>query len=652
MSDHTNPPYGGQPGGGTPGGNGPYGGQPGPGHPGANQPGPNQPGPYGPPAGQPGSYGPPAGQPGSYGPGQPGQPGPYGPPAGQPGSYGPPQGQPNPYGQGAPGQYGQPGQYGPGPGQPGGPGQYGPGAGQPGGPGQYGGASGTPYGQMEQGGFGPGGPGGPHLQQWQPEPRKRRGKLVPIIAALAVFIVAGGGAAFAYSRLSGGGDQPEAVLPGNAVAFARVDLDPGAGQKVAALRFMMKFPSVKDKIGITSDNDDLRERLFEFVKKESGDDLADVDFKKDVDPWLGDRAGVVAVPAGEDRKPNPIVAVQIKDEGKAKAGLDKLFAKEDPEDRPGMAFNGDYVLLAEDQAAADKAVADGKNNPLANNAEFKKSMDELGEQGFASFWIDGKGMAELAKKELKQGNLKVTSGSFAAALRFDDQHVELKGVGHADTTATHAPMTGSASTTVKSLPTSTAAAIGIGSGDSLIGQVWAELQKLSGDEFNPSEMAKGFAEQYGLSLPNDIKVLLGKSFAVSLDKSTEGDPKVAAKSKTDPGKAAEVADKLLGIARKEGNFDVPIAKAQNSDTLVVATSQAYADEVLKDGGLGASEAFKQAVPDTDNAIVLAYVDFEALAGFAPRQLDNPDVKALKSAGMVARLTPDGKSDFTLRVVAK
>lgn len=661
MSDHTNPPYGGHPGGGNPGGTSPYDAQPGAGRPGAgypnaNQPGPNQSGAGYPGANQPGPYGPPANQPGSYGPGGPVQPGPYGPPAGQapygqggPGQPGPGQyGAPSHPGAPATGAPGHPGQYGPG--QYGGqPGQYGPGQyGQPGGPGQYGGASGTPYGQVEQGGFGPGGPGGPHLQQWQPEPRKRRSKLVPLIAALAVFIVAGAGGAFAYSRLNGGGDQPDAVLPGNAVGYARVDLDPGAGQKVAALRFMMKFPSVKDKVGITSDNDDLRLKLFEFIKKESGEDLADVDFKKDVDPWLGDRAGVAAVP-GDGKDPEPIVAVQIKDEAKAKAGLEKLFAKQD---KPGMAFNGDYVLLAEDQATADKAVADGKNNPLANNAEFKKSMDELGESGFASFWIDGKGMAALAAKELKQGDLKITSGSFAAALRFDGDYVELKGVGHGDPTATKGPMTGSASSTVNSLPATTAAAIGIGSGDSLIGQIWAQLQKVSSDKFNPSEMARGFAEQYGLVLPDDLKVLLGKSFAVSLDKSSEGGPKVAVKSNTDPAKAAAVADKLLGIARNQGNLDVPVVKAQDSDTLVLATSKAYALEVLKDGGLGESEGFKKAVPDTDNAIMLAYVDFDALVAFNPRHLDTPDFKALKSAGMVSRQTADGDAEFTLRVVAK
>lgn len=214
------------------------------------------------------------------------------------------------------GQAGQQGPTGPGPGwspagQPygGQPGDGQPYAGQP------------PYGGPQQG-FPP--------AQWQPEP-KRRGKLIPLIAALAVLIVGGGGGAFAYSRLNGG-DQPSAVLPGTAVAYARVDLNPSAGQRVAALRFLMKFPSVRDKIGLTSDNDDLRQKLFELFKKNAGDDLAEVDFDRDVKPWLGDRLAVAAVPSADAGKPDPVIAVQVKDEDKARAGLEKLFAsaKESP----------------------------------------------------------------------------------------------------------------------------------------------------------------------------------------------------------------------------------------------------------------------------------------------------------------------------------
>ena len=205
MSDNNYPPYGGQPGG--PGDQ--PGGQPDP-YRRPQQSGPQQ-NPYG---GQPGPQQNPYQQPNPYGPQQGGPQQQY-PPQG--GSYGPPPGQQ---------QYGQPGQQ-----------QYGQQYGQQ--PGQYG--------QPPQG------PDYGHPQQFEPAPKKRRGKLIPLIAALAVLLVAGAGGAFAYSRLAGGGDQPATVLPSTAVAYARIDLDPSAGQKVNAIRFLMKFPSVKEQMGLSSD---------------------------------------------------------------------------------------------------------------------------------------------------------------------------------------------------------------------------------------------------------------------------------------------------------------------------------------------------------------------------------------------------------------
>ncbi len=183
--------------------------------------------------------------------------------------------------------------------------------------------------------------------------------------------------------------RPACCRP-TAVAYARIDLNPSAGQRVAALRFLMKFPSAKEKIGLTSDNDDLRQKLFDLIKKDAGDDLADVDFEKDIKPWLGDRAGVAAVPSDGD-KVEPVVAVQVKDEGKATKGLDKLFAKED--DAPKRAFAEGYVLLADEQSALDSAVAASKGSSLEDNDKFDKDMSALGEQGFASFWADTKGLA-------------------------------------------------------------------------------------------------------------------------------------------------------------------------------------------------------------------------------------------------------------------
>jgi hypothetical protein len=597
-------------------------------------------------------------QPNPYG-GEPPQPNPYGEQPQRPGYAGQPE--PGQHGQPQPGQYGQPqpGQYSqPQPGPPyggnGQPGPYGPTGQQPGpygqqrGQGPYGGA-GQPgqFGQAQYGGP-PHGPEFSETLQWQPEP-KRRGKLVPLIAVLAVLMVVAAGGAFAYSRINGG-DQPAAVLPGNALAYARVDLNPSAGQRVAALRFLMKFPSVKDQIGLTSDNDDLRQKLFELIKKDAGDNLSDVDFDKDVKPWLGDRAGVAALPGTDRDAPDVVFAVQVKDQNKAKAGLDKLF--NDEKDKPGVAFTGKYAILADSQAKVDSAVAASKDSPLQDNNKFDTDMSALGEQGFASFWADTKALGELSGAKLtNEQRAMLPQGSAAAALRFDAQYVELKGVVHGDKTLKAGKA--DAGNVVSTLPDSTAGALAISDGETLISTIWEQLDKsMSGTGMKLDDLTKNFTDQYGLTLPDDLKPLLGKNLAVVVDKDSSDTPKIAARMETDPAKAEQIVDKVTGLIRRRTSSNVPIEKAKDGDTLVVATDKAYAEQVLKGGNLGETGNFKQAVPDTKGAVMLGYVDFEAAGSLTGQVADNKDLAALRSAGYVIRVTGDGEAEFTLRVVAK
>ncbi|WP_410787701.1 DUF3352 domain-containing protein [Kribbella sp. C-35] len=599
-------------------------------------------------------------QPPTY-PGAGGQQPQYGPPQGQnpqgqnpwpqqgqqPGLQRGPQG-PQPGQQGYPQQHPQQGQQYGGP-QQGGP-QYGGapygqgGYGQPGEPSQPGQAS---YEQMHVGGQPPQGPGYGGPQQWQPEPKKKRGKLIPIIAALAMVLVVAGGGIFAYGKLGGGGKQPSDVLPGTAVGYVRVDLNPSAGQKVAAIRFMMKFPSVKDNLGLTSDQDDLKQKLFEQIKKSAGDDLAAVDYDKDIKPWLGDRAGFAALPPAEGKdEPVPVVAVQIKDEDAATKGMDKLLANED--EKPGRAFSNGYMLLSEDQATVDSAIAAAKDNPLSKNAKFSADMDKLGEQGFISGWADAKGLASISGKVDSGQIAGLGDASAAVALRFDASYVELKGIAHGDKSVKVG--NADAGDLVTKLPDGTAGAIAISGGENLIDTAWAQVQKAGGDKLQP--MIDEIAQETGLKLPDDLKTLAGKNLSVSIDKDTADGPKIAARMETDPSKAEPVVQKLTTLLRERSSANIPIETAKDDDTLVVSTSKDYAEQVLKGGNLGQTENFKQALPDTKGAVMIGYVDFEAAGSVSDRFSDDKDLAALRSAGIVTRSTGDGEAEISLRVVAK
>ncbi|WP_405057886.1 DUF3352 domain-containing protein [Kribbella sp. NBC_01505] len=493
----------------------------------------------------------------------------------------------------------------------------------------------APYEQMQMGG------------EWQPEPpKKKRGKLIPIVAALAMVVVVAGGGIFAYGKLNGGG-QPDAVLPGTAIGYLRVDLNPSAGQKLAALRFLMKFPSAKDKLKLTGDKDDLRQKLFEALKSnDDSGDLKNIDYAKDVEPWMGDRVGIAVVPAADAKKdPSIVFAVQSKDDEAAGKALDKGSK---PNEKVGRAFTDGYMIVSETQAEVDAAVTATKSAPLADNAKYKADLEKLGEPGFATLWADFAGIAKLAgdKAPVKLG--PIGEGSMAAALRFDAQYVELKGIVRSDQEIV-AKAT-DASELVTKLPDTTAAAISVSGVDSSIDNVWKTLEK-SGEM---GELVQGFAEQTGLKLPDDLKNLLGKNLSVVVDKDSAAGPKIAARLETDPAKAEPVLEKLTTLLQQRSPVQVPLETAKDGDTLVVSTDKEYAAKVLQGGNLGASESFKLALPDVSGATGIAYVDFDGANGIMESlgQKSSADIKALRSAGMVARNTGNFEGEFTLRVVAK
>ena len=71
-----------------------------------------------------------------------------------------------------------------------------------------------------------------------------------------------GGAAFAWGALSGGGDQPEQHLPASSLVLFKVDLDPGASQKISAIRFAHRFAGFADDL---DESQDLRRWFYEKV---------------------------------------------------------------------------------------------------------------------------------------------------------------------------------------------------------------------------------------------------------------------------------------------------------------------------------------------------------------------------------------------------
>lgn len=495
--------------------------------------------------------------------------------------------------------------------------------------------------------------------------------LAAVAGAAVVAVV--GGVVVGVRALSGGGSQPEDVLPAGAFAFAKLDLDPPAGQKVDAVRFLRRFPSAKAKV---SEDSDLRRVAFEAVADDAG--WGDLDFAKDVEPWLGRRIGVAGYgPDGKTddsgvfgtvRDPKVVVALQVTDEAAARAGLDRLIRVSPGENKPGYVIVDGYALLAESTDEAELAAADAESSALADAKGFAGDVAAL-EDGVAAAWID----ADAANRELgldRTADMGLPglpglaglpglpaiagSGRSTYVLRFDGPDaLEVTGrlTGAESVAGLRRPVQG-----MGDLPASSIVALGLSGGRELVEAFFAALDKAprTGDGPTFADSVAQAEQELGLDLPDDLAVLLGSNIVASLqaEKGEDGVLEVGARSTTDAARAGAVLDKMERAARQHGT-NQPLLRRQTEDGIVVATTADQADrlagKLAGKGGLGQSKAFRRALPDVDEAGFALWVDVRGLARtfFPDDGSVDADLEPIAGIGMTA--VSDGKGSATYRV---
>src|SRR4051812_33066931 len=211
---------------------------------------------------------------------------------------------------------------------------------------------------------------------------------VAVIATVLAVVIAGGGAVVTYRTLSGGGPQPEKYAPASTFAFAKLDLDPAAGEKISAYRFLKKFPSdFTDKL---TSADDIKDALLGEVLPDSAN------YETDIKPWLGDRVGVAGFLDSAD-KPHAVAILAVKDHDKAKTELDHLShlaAGEDSSEQLsfhipfGYVLEDDYAILATSQKTAQLAVDLSADGDLTTNSTYAADVDSLGGGQIVTAWAD------------------------------------------------------------------------------------------------------------------------------------------------------------------------------------------------------------------------------------------------------------------------
>ncbi|WP_017580594.1 hypothetical protein [Nocardiopsis valliformis] len=540
---------------------------------------------------------------------QPQQPGqgftpPQGP--GQP-YFAPPQ---QPGGQYTGGQY-TGGQY-PGQQYPGGQPPQGPGAPMgPGGPGQ------PPYGGQYSGGQVPPSGGG---RKW----------LIPAAAGVAL-VVMGGTIWAAASLVNFSGPQPESVLPGNSVAFAKVDLDIDGSQIIDLLRFAGKLP------------DELTEDTAELDEDTSGafaemfSDAFDVNLRR-TEEWIGNKVGLAVWPTGDSEAAvagDTAMALALSVEDAAAA--EEQFVELRDSDDVYFEMVDDFVVFTEGEAGInDYNDQMSEHGDLESDDTYSGDLGNVPRGSIALAWTDlgelgqMSGISDELSRELGTSGDSL-DGRMTASVRVDGDYLEARmdifgfEVENEDVSWL-AGSAGSGLDAMGGLPADTVMAFG-GSGlDESLRTAWEDDELPFLNAGDRTEM-EDFFNSVGAPLPDGFTSLLGTSTAFGL---TDFDPDSFNWEPSFEYRAVDGDERALEGFLDEA-FGSPYSAlpmpsvSSDGDTVVVSNGRGGS------GRLGEDDVFQQTMQNLDDAVLAGYFDLRQV--LSRDQVDSPDQWGAVGLGM-------------------
>jgi hypothetical protein len=468
-----------------------------------------------------------------------------------------------------------------------------------------------------------------------PTPRSGPGVLkTALIGGAAAVVLLGGGTALAVGHfLGGGGQQPEDVLPANAVGVVKIDLDPSLGQKKALYDLSRKFPRVHAK-GTGSIKDDLLGAMF------TGSSM---NYDRDVKSWLGDRVAVAAVPDASPDGFAPVAAVQYTDKGKATKALRLAALRATSDNTFAFAFSGDYVVVATTQVEADRYAKTPTH--LSDNSAYKSAVASLDGDQIAVAWADLGGLYNAIPKATLKANPFLAgartdahpTGSMVIGAHASSQYLEVQGKG-VQAGDSLGQLGGSAlgkgriGNLIGSFPNDTAAAFEVAGLGPALAAVYRSSPALKG--------VAAAAAQFGFQLPADIVTVLGTDTAIGMAGGGPGtSPAFIARVRTtSPDRAVSVLSRVA----KDGKAP-PFAVRKEAGGYVLASDPADLGSMTT-GRLGSTPSFRRALPDAKSAAMAVYVSFA--------RLPIPSTQDLKSLDALGLTVDPSTGAFRLRLTVR
>lgn len=287
------------------------------------------------------------------------------------------------------------------------------------------------------------------------------------------------------------------ITPATALGMVSVNLSPSIEQKRNLLSIARLFPGAQSKV--KGEFDDARNNLLDSMFEDSG-----LDFKKDVEPWLGKEVAVAVLPPGDADAPLVLAMVQTNDKDKARAAIAKATKDGDFDGVYGIV--DDFVVISsqdndiDNQPALDQITAQAKKDDggLAKSPEFTKVVDQLHGDRLVLGWIDAKNALSTIEDLGGLDGVVKQFGKDANAIAFE-LHAERKAVVFQGVATDTGKGTGSAFELTRSLPGKTLAtfsSFGIGK------TVMKALKDLAGT--GEGDVLAQIEDQTGINIETDV----------------------------------------------------------------------------------------------------------------------------------------------------
>jgi hypothetical protein len=227
-------------------------------------------------------------------------------------------------------------------------------------------------------------------------PRLLSVSILAVVAAALALAGCGGGS-------GGGGGEPAGLAPKQAPVYLEVNLAPEA-----------KTGEALDEITRTLFGiDDVGEFVADELEKAALGEGQKFDFEAEVEPWLGERAGMYLTGYDGDDFDGYGLALETTDSGEAEEFVEKRVEANDngtesgefeghryyvePDDESVLGMIGDYLAFAEKKSDFEAMVEAFEGEGLNESPKFKEAMEGAPDEGVGNVFVDIGGLIEEAK---------------------------------------------------------------------------------------------------------------------------------------------------------------------------------------------------------------------------------------------------------------